>query len=84
MKQKTNTLRLVSKVISQDIKGLEKANKQGHGNQHEKKTEEKFKKAVRLKLSKQWQDVNQELNALPVQLLCSLGWSWHGHWHSQG
>ena len=42
MKQKTNTLRLLSEIIPEDQTGLEMAIKQGLGNHHERKTEEKF------------------------------------------
>ena len=75
MTQRTNNLRLVSKIISEDHSGLEMANNQVLGNQHERKTKEKFKKAGRLKLSEQWQDLNYDVKTLLDQLLSSLGWS---------
>ena len=48
------------------------AKEQGLGNQYESRTKEKFKKAVRLKLSEQWQDLNEDVKSLPVQFLCLI------------
>ena len=28
--------------------------------------------------------LEEESQILHVQFLCKLGWSYHGHWHSQG
>ena len=36
------------------------------------------------KVSELLQDLVWEVKSLHVQLLCSRGWSWHGHWHLQG
>ena len=62
MTQKNNTLRLVSEIISEDHGGLEMAiNKDSESPIKEKqnKTKQKFKEVVRLKLSEQWQDLNE-------------------------
>ena len=42
MIQKTNALRLVSQIISNDDRGFKMASKQKLGNLHEIKTKEKF------------------------------------------
>ena len=51
---------------------------------------------VRFELNKTWkksiqigtvgtlQNWNWEVNSWHVQLLCNVGWSWHGHWRWQG
>ena len=57
MKQK-KYFTLGIKIMSEGHRDLQMAIKQGLGNQHQSKTEEKLQKALRIKLSEQWQDYN--------------------------